>query len=532
MPPDTDTVTAVASARGWPASAAVTVTVRASAAAPSATRSGDSARVTLVGGGGSSVIVTNVSSNGNGAATACTRTVSSGSSVSSSTAWRSNTAVPDVRPASMVRVKAGTAAKSSPSVAVWADTCMLYTVSPSRAVPFSVAVTVTRVVRPSAANAGDAERMARVDGDSSSVIVSVTSAGAVTARSFVATPETVTVLVAVCSSRLSTARTSTVPVLPVVPAGIVRAVPDWLKSAAWVSGPGAVEIVIVVGELDARSSTAVTRLTPAFSPTSSGVRTRVACGVFSLSSIVISSPAAGSTDKPNARPVSRTVSSGSSTRSSTGVSVKVSSPLVTFAGIVNVKTLTASKSAPRAAVTPDSDRLTSVSSTRAPASSAAVTVTTWAAASASSAKVSGDAVNVTSVEVASLSVMVTSVCRTSRSATVPPTITISPSPSSVMSSTGESWNVPSALVPLAGIVMVKSATSWKSVPSSAVPLPTWTVTSVSVGRGGTSSIAATVTVCAPPPSATSRMSTSSRTPSNSTPSSRTSTMTVPPVTST
>ena len=371
-------------------------------------------------------------------------TVSFGSSTSSSTGARSNEPLPLTARATIVIVKSPTAGKSSPDTAVPLPTETVTTAWLANGTPFSVAVTVILWLLPagpSRTRSGDTVSNTPVDGDSSSEIVSVWSVGSITPRSFSPIPDTVTLLSLACTS-LSTARSVTELLLLVLPAGIVRVVPPSVKSSSTAGATGCAETVIVVRSLDGWLSVAVTRLEPPFSRIVAGVSTSVAAGVASLSVMVSSSPAEGSTASRDTRPVKRSVSSGSSIESSTGTRSNVASPLVSFAGMVRAKLLTGSKSSPCRAVTPATESVTSVSSVRVAAFNAAVTVTVRAAPTASSATASGAAVRVTVDDAASSSAIVISAPRTSRPGAVPFTISVSPSPSSTKSSRGERSNVP------------------------------------------------------------------------------------------
>ena len=94
---------------------------------------------------------------------------------------------------------------------------------------------------------------------SSSVIVSVASAGLATPLPPVAVAETVTVLLA-ASTSLSTAVTVTVPVLSVAPAAMVRVVPLRAKSLLVAGDTAAAATVRVTAWLDALLRVAVTVL--------------------------------------------------------------------------------------------------------------------------------------------------------------------------------------------------------------------------------------------------------------------------------
>ena len=85
---------------------------------------------------------------------------------------------------------------------------------------------------------------------------------------------------------------------------------------------------------------------------------------------------------------------------------------------------------------------------------------------------------------------------------VPPSTTVSLSPSSMLSSTGEKLKVCVPLVSPAGIVTVTVPKSVKSVPAWAVPPVACTATAVSAERAAPSNAAVTVIVTDPPSSST------------------------------
>ena len=309
-----------------------------------------------------------------------TVTVSSGSSMLSSTGISVNVSAPLAAFAGIVIVKAGTAPKSVPAVAVPPATEIRTAVSVLCTPPSSVAVAVTVRALPvasSATSSGDTVRVIPVADTSSSLMVSVCGAGPVDPCVFVTMPETVTLLTPSTTLLLFAALIVTVPVLSVAPSAIVRVVPVKEKSAAAVFVPAAAETVIVVSSLDGRSSVAVTVLLPPFSEIEAGVSTRLTCGAGSLSRIVTLNPAAGRTDSPDTAvvPLIRTVSSGSSMSSFTGVNVNVPVALVMPVAIVIVKSVTAEKSVVSAAVPASTETATSVSSLRTDPFSDAVTVT-------------------------------------------------------------------------------------------------------------------------------------------------------------
>ena len=109
------------------------------------------------------------------------------------------------------------------------------------------------------------ESMDSADAPSSSVRVSVTSAGAVTPRLLAAVADTVTVLSG-ASRLLSTPVRVTVPVLVVAPAATVSTLFALsVKSPSTAGATAAADTVTVVASLEARSRVAVTVLMPPFS---------------------------------------------------------------------------------------------------------------------------------------------------------------------------------------------------------------------------------------------------------------------------
>ena len=123
---------------------------------------------------------------------------------------------------------------------------------------FIVAVTVVELSAPLSSMVEGVRTSVTVGVDSSSSMVSVTSAGSVTPLELVATPDTVTVL-AFASTLLSLVVMVTVPVLDVSPAAMVRVVLALRpKSSAAAPVSGVAETVTVVTSLDARSMVAVT----------------------------------------------------------------------------------------------------------------------------------------------------------------------------------------------------------------------------------------------------------------------------------
>ena len=158
---------------------------------------------------------------------------------------------------------------------------------------------------------------------SSSVIVSVLSAGATIPFPPVTEPDTVTSLSS-ASTALFTAVTVTVPVLVVSPAAIVSVVPLCLKSPDTAGETGVAETVTVADSPDAALRVAVTVLTPPFSLIEDGVSTRLTAGAPS-SSVIVSVCGDGSDTPlpPEADPDTVTVLSGASTALSTAVTVTV-----------------------------------------------------------------------------------------------------------------------------------------------------------------------------------------------------------------
>ena len=209
---------------------------------------------------------------------------------------------------------------------------------------------------------------------SSSVIVSVLSAGAATPFPPVTEPDTVTSLSG-ASTALSTAVKVTVPVLVVWPAAIVSVVPLCLKSPDTAGGTGVAETVTVATSPDAALRVAVTVLTPPFSLIEDGVSTRLTAGPTS-SSVIVSVCGDGSDNPfpPEAKPETVTVLSGASTALSTAVNVTAPVLVVAPAAIVSVVPLCV-KSPATAGETGVADTVTVTDSLDA-ALSVAVTVLT------------------------------------------------------------------------------------------------------------------------------------------------------------
>ena len=212
------------------------------------------------GGSSSSVIV---SVRDDGAVTPCefaaepdTVTLSSGSSVASPVAVIVTVPVLLVRPAAMVRVFSALSAKSpAPAVVPAAETVIVVSALEAR---FSEAVTVEELAAPLSATEVRESASVAVGFASSSVIVRVTAAGAVTPCEFAAAPDTVTLWFG-SSVSSSVAVIVTVPVLLVAPAAMVSVFSALReKSAASASAPAAAETVTSVSALDGRSSEAVT----------------------------------------------------------------------------------------------------------------------------------------------------------------------------------------------------------------------------------------------------------------------------------
>ena len=174
-------------------------------------------------------------------------------------------------------------------------------------------------------------------------------------------------------------------------------------------------------------------------------------------------------------------------------------PLAALAGMVIEKSGTAAKSAAPASPLPDTITATGVACCRRARSRVAVTVTEVGPSPSDTR--SGTADNRIRVDGSSSSASVTVVGVTGRS-DAPDTVSVS-SASTVASSRGVSVNVPAPLAAFAAMVIVKSATAWKST-ASGFPLPaTDTVTVVAVWRAAPFSDAVTLTPTAPPSSDTS-----------------------------
>ena len=205
---------------------------------------------------------------------------------------------------------------------------------------FSVTVKV-RFAEPLSPSATLGEPMESDGAPSSSVIVSVTSAGCVIPCVFAAVPETVTLLSA-SSMVLSTAVTVTVPLLLVAPAAIVNfALPLSEKSPATAPVPAAADTVIVVSSLEGWSSEAVTVVE--FVAPLSGMLVRESARVTvgaSSSSVIVPVPLAVPIPAfPAPLNATTTVSSGSSVVSPVTDTVIVS--LVSPAVKVSVPPVTA-----------------------------------------------------------------------------------------------------------------------------------------------------------------------------------------------
>ena len=127
---------------------------------------------------------------------------------------------------------------------------------------------------------------------SSSVMVRLTSAGALTPRAFSAVADTVTCLSS-ASTALSIAAIVTVPVLTVSHAAMVRTVFSLkVKSEVVAGDTGSAETVTVVSSLDAGSSDAVTVADPPLSDIDALFESAsVTTGVASSSVLVTDTPA-------------------------------------------------------------------------------------------------------------------------------------------------------------------------------------------------------------------------------------------------
>jgi hypothetical protein len=140
---------------------------------------------------------------------------------------------------------------------------------------------------------------------------------------------------------LSTAVIVTSPVLVVAPAAIVSVLPLSVKSPATAGDTAPAVTVTVVAELDARSSVAVTMLTPPSSSIDAGASTSVTIGVPS-SSLMVSASSAGPVTPwllDAAAADTRTSLSGASTSLSTAVIVTPAVADVAFAAKLRVVAL-------------------------------------------------------------------------------------------------------------------------------------------------------------------------------------------------
>ena len=131
------------------------------------------------------------------------------------------------------------------------------------------------------------EEMESVGAGSSSVIVSVRSAGCFTPSLFDAAPDTVTLLSG--SSRASSAAVIvTVPVLVVLPAAMVSVFAELrAKSPATAFVPVAAVTMIVVVAVEAASSVAVTVATPPFSEIDDGDSDSDTAGLSSSMTVTV-----------------------------------------------------------------------------------------------------------------------------------------------------------------------------------------------------------------------------------------------------
>ena len=254
-PGDADTVSVTAA---LDARFSVAVTVDTFDAPLSSIDDDDNASVTS--GRSSSSVMVSVTADGTAtplppAAVAETVTVLSGASTSLSFAVTVTAPVLVVSPAAMVNVFALDSVKSVPDPGD-ADTVSVTASLDARS---SVAVTVLDPgFVPSCSSIVAGDNASVTSGrSSSSVMVSVTLAGAVAPLPPATVAETVTVLSG-ASVALSTAVTVTAPVLVVSPDAIVRVVPDNAKSPAAAGATAAADTVTVVASVAARSSVAVT----------------------------------------------------------------------------------------------------------------------------------------------------------------------------------------------------------------------------------------------------------------------------------
>ena len=366
-----------------------------------------------------------------------------------------------------------------------------------RAPPSSVPVTATVVEpAPSETLVGSTERVTLVDAASLSLIVRV----AESTFSPFAVPLTVSVSAPSAMSS-SVGINAKVCVPSVWLAGMVSVkLLTVSKSVPAVAVPLSTDTVTAVALVDAppsRVPVTVTVVEPAPSETLVGSTERVTfVDIVSLSLIV---RVAESTFSPFAVPLTVSVSAPSAMSSSVGINAKVCVPSVWLAGMVSVKLLTVSKSAPAMAVPLSTDTVTGVALARAPSSRVPVTVTVVEPAPSETAV--GFTDRVTLVDAVSSSVMVIVAESTASPVALPVTDRVS-SVSSTSSFVGIRSNVVVPRVSLAGMVSVKSLTVAKSVPAIAVPFSTDIVTGVSLSRATLLRVPATVTLVEPAPSET------------------------------
>ena len=286
--------------------------------------------------------------------------------------------------------------------------------------------------------------------------------------------------------------------LSVWPAVIVSVVlPLSLKSFVTVPVSGAADTFSVTSWLLAPLRLAVTVLTPPFSDIEVGDSSRVTVGVPS-SSVIVSVRAAGAVIPAGpavTAALTCTVLFGASIVLSSAATVTAPVLSVWPAVIVSVVLPLSLKSFATVPVSGAADTFSVTSWLLAPLR-LAVTVLT----PPFSEMEVGDSSRVT-VGIASLSVISNVVESTVSPVAFPLTVRVS-RPSATLSSVGTRLNVAVPLLLSAGMVSGKFETVPKSAPAVAVPLPTDTVTDVSVVLAAPSSLPVTVTVVEPAPSET------------------------------
>ena len=238
----------------------------------------------------------------------------------------------DVWPVSIVSV----VPVSVKSAAVAGATGVASTVTVTGALDDPLRVAVTVLASPfSEIDTGSSDSVT-VGAPSSSTIVSVRAAGAVTPFPPVTVPITSTVLFGL-SIVLFAAVTVTVPVLSVRPAAIVSVVPVRVKSVAAAGTTAVAETVTVTVSLDVPLSVAVTVLSPSSSPIDTRSSANVTTGSASSSRIVSVCFAGAATPFPPATvAVTSTDLSGASTVLFTAAIVTVPVLTVPPGSIVSV----------------------------------------------------------------------------------------------------------------------------------------------------------------------------------------------------